>query len=198
MTDGIPYFPFDVNQDEKIELIEAEYGLAGFAVIVKLYQKIYGGFGYYTPWTKDTLLLFSKKIGLEQETVSSIVNALIKRGVFDEKLYKRYKILTSMEIQSRFFEITRRRKKFEVKKEYILIDVNNSGENVNNLSENVDNSVKNVDNFKQSKVKESKGKYSKEKKVPSAQNKFCNYKDTNQINYDAHKAKILSAMLDDS
>ena len=36
IKDGVDYFPFDVSLDEKFELIEAEFGLTGFAVIVKL------------------------------------------------------------------------------------------------------------------------------------------------------------------
>ena len=32
---GIPYFPLDVELDEKMELIEAEYGLTGYAVIME-------------------------------------------------------------------------------------------------------------------------------------------------------------------
>ena len=43
---GTPYFPLDVELDEKMELIEAEYGLTGYAVILKLLQRIYGGHGY--------------------------------------------------------------------------------------------------------------------------------------------------------
>ena len=48
---GIDYFPLDVVLDEKFELIEAEYGLTGFGVIVRLLQEIYGKAGYYIEWT---------------------------------------------------------------------------------------------------------------------------------------------------
>ena len=34
---GLDYFELDCHMDEKVELIEAEFGLKGFAVIVKLY-----------------------------------------------------------------------------------------------------------------------------------------------------------------
>lgn len=53
MKSGIDYFPLDVALDEKFELIEAEFGLTGFGVVVKLLQKIYGGQGYYVEWTKE-------------------------------------------------------------------------------------------------------------------------------------------------
>lgn len=36
MKSGIDYFPLDVSLDDKFELIEAEFGLTGFAVVVKL------------------------------------------------------------------------------------------------------------------------------------------------------------------
>ena len=60
MKDGIPYFPLDCELDSKFELIEAEFGLQGFAVVVKLLQRIYGGEGYYCEWTEDVALLFGK------------------------------------------------------------------------------------------------------------------------------------------
>jgi len=72
MKSGLEFFPLDVHMDDKVELIEAEFGLAGFAVIVKLYQKIYGA-GYYCEWSKEVALLFGKKIGLGVNAVSEIV-----------------------------------------------------------------------------------------------------------------------------
>ena len=74
---GIPYFPLDVQLDSKFELIEAEFGLIGFAVVVKLYQKIYGQQGYYCEWTEDVALLFGKNVGLGGDAVSEIVRAAI-------------------------------------------------------------------------------------------------------------------------
>ena len=42
IKNGVDYFPLDVHLDKKFELIEAEFGLTGFAVVVKLLQRIYG------------------------------------------------------------------------------------------------------------------------------------------------------------
>ena len=163
MAEGISYFPLDVTVDDKIELIEAEFGLKGFAVIVKLYQKIYGGFGYYCEWTKDVGMLFSKKLGEGYTFVSEIVRAAIRRGIFDSDLYEKYSILTSKGVQKRYFSVVSRRKQINVKSEYLLIKVDQLSENVNILSENVCRNAKNVCNFEQSKVKESKEKKSKVK-----------------------------------
>ena len=39
--EGLEYFPLDVSMDDNVELIEAEHGVAGFAILIKMYQKIY-------------------------------------------------------------------------------------------------------------------------------------------------------------
>mgnify|MGYP000204091996 FL=1 len=158
---GLVYFPLDVALDDKFELIEAEFGLTGFAVIVKLFQKIYGDQGYYCEWTNEVALLFAKSIGLGVSVVSEIVSASIKRGIFSQELYDKYHILTSKGIQDRYFEAVIRRKKVEVKKEYLLLNHALNLKNVVISSENVNIFPKNADISKQRKVKESKEKESK-------------------------------------
>lgn len=61
---GLDYFELDCHMDEKFELIEAEFGLKGFAIVIKLYQSIYLGFGYYCEWTPDISLLWARRLGL--------------------------------------------------------------------------------------------------------------------------------------
>lgn len=168
MADGIPYFPLDVYADDKIRLIEAEFGLKGFAIIVKLYQKIYGGFGYYCEWTNDVGLLFSQDVCEGYSSVSEIVSAAIRRGVFDKDLYEKYQILTSRGVQKRYFSAVSRRKQINVKSEYLLVEVAQFSENVNILSENVSRNAKNVCNLRQSKEKKSKEENRKEKKKKNA------------------------------
>lgn len=162
MNNGINYFPLNVHLDDKFELIEAEFGLKGFAIVVKLFQKIYGQQGYYCEWTEDVALLFGKNVGLGGDVVSEIVRAAIKRGIFDSELYDKYQILTSRGIQERYFEAVSRRKEVEVRKEYLLIKVDQIYKNVRILNENVNISSKNVNISEQKKVEESKAK---EKKV---------------------------------
>lgn len=162
MNNGINYFPLNVHLDDKFELIEAEFGLKGFAIVVKLFQKIYGQQGYYCEWTEDVALLFGKNVGLGGDAVSEIVRAAIKRGIFDSELYDKYQILTSRGIQERYFEAVSRRKEIEVRKEYLLIKVDQIYKNVRILNENVNISSKNVNISEQKKVEESKVK---EKKV---------------------------------
>ena len=154
MNNGINYFPLNVHLDDKFELIEAEFGLKGFAIVVKLFQKIYGQQGYYCEWTEDVALLFGKNVGLGGDAVSEIVRAAIKRGIFDSELYDKYQILTSRGIQERYFEAVSRRKEVEVRKEYLLIKVDQIYKNVRILNENVN--ISEQKKVEESKVKEKK------------------------------------------
>ena len=174
MKSGLEFFPLDVTLDTKFELIEAEFGVTGFAVIVKLYQMIYGQEGYYGEVNDEVVLLFSKKNGLGRSTVSEIIRAAVRRGIFDSDLYNKYKILTSEGIQKRYFEACRRRDKIEVRKEYLLGSVYQNFKNVYISEKNVNIFEENVDNFKQSK--ESKVEYSKVKRESApARKKYGEY-----------------------
>ena len=116
MKSGLEYFPLDTSLDTKFELIEAEFGLTGFSVVVKLFQRIYGQEGYYCEVNDEVILLFSKQVNLGCNVVSEIINAAVRRGIFDSVMYDRYSILTSRGIQTRYFEACRRREKIEVNK----------------------------------------------------------------------------------
>ena len=165
---GVEYFPLDVENDDKLDLIEAEFGLTGFAVIVKLYQRIYK-LGYYCEWNDEVALLFGKRLGTGGKAVSEIVSAAIRRSLFDEEIYKKYGVLTSRGIQKRYFEIVARRRNVEVEQRYLLVSRDLIPVNVNimyaetpvNVNTMRTETPENVYGSTQSKVKESKVKESK-------------------------------------
>lgn len=136
---GLDYFFFDVYSDNKLKLIEADFGLKGFAVIVKLWQKIYAERGYYCEFDEDAALLFADSVRLGKNAVSEIVRAAIKRGIFDGELYDKYKILTSHGIQKRYMDATDKRVRVDVDKRYLLLSEPEINENVhiNGISDNI-------------------------------------------------------------
>lgn len=154
MNSGIPFVPLDVTLDDKFALIEAEFGLKGFAVIVKLFQKIYGFQGYYCEWTEDVALLFAKDNGLSGNAVSEIVKAAIKRGIFDSGLFEKYQILTSHGIQKRYLKAADRKARIELLEEYLLVKVDQNKKNVAVLSKNVTETDKNVTDLSVNKIKQ--------------------------------------------
>ena len=154
MISGIPYFPLECKLDDKLALIEAEFGLTGFGVVVKLWQKIYS-LGYYLEWTNEVGLLFAREVGLGGSSVSEILSAAIKRGIFNKALYDKYGILTSSGIQARYFEAVKRRKSVEVDSRYLLVDVTQFLNPACIFSKNVNISSKNVNISKQRKEEKS-------------------------------------------
>lgn len=165
---GLDYFELDCHMEEKVRLIQAEFGLKGFAVLVKLYQKIYGGFGYYCEWTTDSLLLFMSENGLPSDNknlIADIVSACIRRNIFSEQLFNEFNILTSEGVQKRYLNATSKREKIELKKEYLLISVleNNKNVVINSISDGR-NSINGRRNS-HSKVKESRGEERKSEKI---------------------------------
>ena len=175
-NDGIDYFPLNCRLDEKFELIEAEFGIKGFAIVVKLFQRIYGEHGYYCEWNNDISLIFAKQIGFSyigdsgllggadlsspsgrpKNIIDLVVTAAIRRGIFDKKLYEKSGILTSKGIQKNFLNATSRRKRVELEKAYLLLSADNFKDNVYIIGENVYRNQKNAYISEQSKVKESK------------------------------------------
>lgn len=158
---GLDYFPLDVDidQDDKVALIEAQHGLKGFAIVIKLLMKIYKN-SYFYEWTKKEQLLFSKRVNVDINEINVIINDCIEWGIFDSELYKNYKILTSSGIQRRFLEATTRRKRVEINKDYLLLndEIINAYTNLVIVNINTDSSEDNSDINPQSKVKESKVK----------------------------------------
>jgi DNA replication protein DnaD len=144
--DGLSYFPHDTKLDDKFDLIEAKYGLIGYGIIFKLYEKIYDN-GYFYKWNEDEQLLLSRKINVDINLINDVINNAIKWELFDKNKYNEYKILTSHGIQKRFIEAANRRKKINMVSEYIIVDINLINVNINLI---------NVDINLQTKVNQSK------------------------------------------
>ena len=166
---GIDYFPLDVTLNAKFELIEAEFGLTGFGVVVHLLQEIYGKAGYYIEWTEEVALLFARKVGLGGSVVSEIIEASIRRGMFDKEKYDKYHVLTSKGIQERYVEPVSRRKTLEVDYNILLVDVAQILPNVYISAKNVNIFSKNADIERQSKVEKSRVEKSKEEYILCAE-----------------------------
>jgi len=157
---GLDYFPLDTDMDEKIELIEAKHGLVGFAVIIKLYQAIYKRDGYFIDASEERLLLLSKRINVDINSLNAIINDSLRWKIFNSSVFDRFKVLTSAGIQNRYLEASKKRLKVTIIKEYLLVsdiqtlcpkciivDINSLNVDINSL---------NVDISTQTKLEETK------------------------------------------
>lgn len=121
-TTTLTYFPFDVDffEDDKIQLIEAEFGIKGVFITIRLLCKIYKENGYFYQWGDDQCLLFAKNAGngIVSNLVQEVINGLIKRSFFDKEMYDSFNILTSKAIQNRFIKALERSKEILIFKQY--------------------------------------------------------------------------------
>ncbi len=176
-----------MDQDDKLIVPIARFGMQGYGIIVKLMGEIYRN-GYFYQWGEREQYVFASRINVDINTISEVINECIKWGFFHQELYERHNILTSKGFQKRYIEAAKRRKEINMSQDYILIDaaemserfkitliINNAdGNKVNvyiNKSKNDETSTEST----QSKVKESKvnkkESNNKPKRPPSRQQK---------------------------
>lgn len=119
---GLEYFPLDVDManDERVEFLEAKYGVEGFGTLIHLLSAIYRN-GYYLPWGEIQIYTTAKRINLPVTHLTNIVNLCITIGLFDVYLWETYGILTSHGIQARYIKACDYRKKIKMVKEFCLI-----------------------------------------------------------------------------
>lgn len=165
IKEGLEYFPLDcdIDQDDKIALIEAQHGIVGFGIVIKLLMKIYKN-GYFYEWTEKEQLLFSKRVNVDINEVNVIINDLIKWDFFNKELFESEEILTSKGIQKRYLAAAGRRQKVKILEKYLLLDEDtiNVYKNLVIVNNNPSSEEVNDDIGTQSKVKKSKVKKRKE------------------------------------
>lgn len=126
-TSGIDFFPFNTNffEDDKIALIEGEFGVKGAYIAIRLMCKIYNTEGYYCQWGRDECLLFTRRLGdgFSSNLVSEVIKGLIRRSFFDAGVFDSFNVLTSRGIQTRYLEATKRRQAVYMRRELILADI---------------------------------------------------------------------------
>lgn len=182
---GLDYFPLDVDifHDKKIRILKAKYGVDGFAIYIYLLCEIYKN-GYYVKTDEDFLCIMADDLRMSINKVKQVLNFLLERSLFNNKLFQTDKVLTSESIQRRFqLAVKERAKKTPIKvmgfwilkkeetETFIQVNsfLNNSKKNVNNSKKNEDNSLE--ESIKESKGKESRVKESKREKTLTPEDK---------------------------
>ena len=160
------YILLPVIDSIPLELVQADFGIKGFGVIVKLQQEMFKQRSYYLEATDDVISLFARRNGVGSGMVSEIILSAVKRGYYDKALYDKYNILTNEAIQENFFESSKRQKKIDVYKEYLVGDVYKKYENVNILAKNVNISSENVNISAPNEKKRNEKKLNEESNKP--------------------------------
>jgi hypothetical protein len=125
---GIDYFPYDVDldQDDKLGMIVAEFKSKGELLFIKLCAWIYKNNGYYTEWNEDVQLRFLRRYdycGFSVSFLHEVVPRLIKWELFDRTVFDSLHILTSPRIQATWLDATRKRKDCIIDERVCLLKV---------------------------------------------------------------------------
>ena len=136
----------DYMSDEQVDaltIIENEFELKGFAIFIKLLQKIGGSSeGYYIKWNDRVCSLFAAQLHVGKGLVLETVNRMISEGLFDKELYEKHHILTSDYLQNNWYDVKKR--SYEIEEAYRLIKVTQNSENVCKKEQNASKTGQNA------------------------------------------------------
>ncbi|MBY9077255.1 DUF4373 domain-containing protein [Paenibacillus sp. HN-1] len=117
--EGMEYFPHDTDavNDEKIEAMRALFGNDGYAFYFILLERIYrseNGELDVSSFTVRTALI--KKLGIDQDQFSPMLEAAFEIGLFDPMHYEMHQCITSLGVKKRHNEVEKMRSKWRKKK----------------------------------------------------------------------------------
>ena len=100
---GLDYFPLDADvfSDKKIRILYARFGADGFTLYINLLCRVFKE-GYYITADDDLFYDLSLELNMSVEKIRLMLNFLLERSLFNDKLFKSDKVLTSTGIQRRY------------------------------------------------------------------------------------------------
>ena len=162
---GIDYFPLDVQFDDKSELYLIEKEAVGLAVMITLWQIIYQNEGYFINNSGDLHLLIKRRINVNINDINDCINAMLKRGILDARLYEKHGILTSKAIQKRYFDAAKRKKEVRVIRAFIVTNLDSYTNLINVDINNIDVDINGI-NVGGNATKEEEEEEGKEDRTP--------------------------------
>lgn len=177
---GIDFAGWSVNifdGDTKIDRLLDAHGWVGFSIYFYLCQMAYKFDGYFYRWGYDDAVSTARRMGggVSSGTVKETVAYCLQIGLFDERTFDEWGVLTSKGIQRRFCAaVQKRRIKSVIKDYWLLPDEESKGFDMcaaiddfrpaNEHLHHANSDLLPANAIKERKVKESKGKQSKAKK----------------------------------
>lgn len=107
---GLGYFPLDTHfmSDRKIQRLAQRYGCNGICIYIAVLCEAYGENGYYACYNGDFCFDIGFTTGQDEKLVKEIIEFCVQIRLFDSELMEYRQILSSVGIQQRFEEISRR------------------------------------------------------------------------------------------
>ena len=154
---SLSYVPMDVyfDRNPKFVRIIIEFGARGAFIALEVLFAIYrSSAGYYMQCTEDVFFSVAHDSNCAPNLVKEVVAGMARCGLLDEKMYKKFNVLTSVGIQKRWLLAMKRRKEINTS-EYWLLDIvdNNSNNACNNSDETEECMQESTNQIKSNQIK---------------------------------------------
>ena len=115
---GLDYFPHDVDvtTDPKLEPLILRYGSDAYALYFVILEYCYKSENLYVDISasetgQEMREVLQRKLHIEPQRFDELVNAMVRRGAFDTKEYRKHGRLTSGGIKKRAAKVLEKRMK---------------------------------------------------------------------------------------
>ena len=130
---GLDYAGWAANMfdgDTKIDRLLDAQGWIGFSVYFYLCQMAYKFDGYFYRWSYADSASTARRMGggVKSGTVEETVRYCLQIGLFDQRLFDEWNILTSRGIQRRFFAVIKDKRRRAVITDYWLLEEDEKSE----------------------------------------------------------------------
>lgn len=102
------------------KLMRSLFGFEGESISHSLLREIFSHYGYYMKWDSKYMKMFARNGGYHIKKVQDVVTECLFQGFFDEDKFTSYGILTSLEIQQKWFNVVRERREIIENASYVF------------------------------------------------------------------------------
>lgn len=115
------YLYTDAFQDLKVRKLIKRKGASAFTVYIAVLCEIYRHDGYFVKMDEELPFFICEITGAEEEFCLDAIKTCLNIGLFDTKMFNRYRILTSTRIQEHYEMVNRQAKRTSTIDKYRLI-----------------------------------------------------------------------------
>lgn len=100
------FFRVNTSNNEKEDYLKRKFKMYGWGTYLLILGRIYGIKGYYCVWDEMAQVLFCDNED-ELNRVKEVVECCFKIELFNREMFDKFSILTSLEIQKEYLELSR-------------------------------------------------------------------------------------------
>lgn len=119
------YLYTDAFQDLKVRKLIKRKGASAFTIYICVLCEIYRTNGYFMKFDVDVPFFVCEQTGATEELCLDVIKTCISIGLFDSKMFNRYKVLTSTRIQEHYAMVNRQAKRTATIDKYRIIPSEN-------------------------------------------------------------------------